>query len=238
MGYEGYGGWNIVQFRYLLCFLFEYAATLGLVDIAYVHPRDGMDDFREQWGADDLEWLSRYDGLRAFRITNLGAYCLELTSDFRPTQPTSSLELTVLPNLSIHVQSSAPAAADKLLLETWAEPVETNVWRLDRARARDAVERGQSTGDFAAFLARCDCQPLPETVQGFLRTCESDGKALRSRGEAWLFDCRDADTTDMICARKELKDMCYRCGETRLAVPAEHVAKFRKVVRSLGLGVT
>jgi len=148
-----------------------------------------------------------------------------------------SKRVTVLPNLSIRVQSGSPLAAEKLLLEAWAEPVEPGVWRLDPTRAREAVERGQSADDFVAFLQHCDSQPLPETVQGFLRTCEGDGKALRSRGEAWLFDCRDADTTAMICGQEQLKDLCHRCGETRLAVPAAHLARFRKVVRSLGLGV-
>jgi hypothetical protein len=32
---NGSGGWNILQERYLLALLFEYAATLGLIDIAY-----------------------------------------------------------------------------------------------------------------------------------------------------------------------------------------------------------
>ncbi|MGK0190596.1 MAG: ribosomal protein S27E [Verrucomicrobiales bacterium] len=237
-GYAGYGGWNIVQFRYILCLLFEYTATLGLVDVAYVHPRDGLNDFTAQWGGDDLEWLSRYDGLRAFRITNLGAYCFGRTPNFKPTQPSSSLELTVLPSLSIRLRSGTPLAAEKLLLQTWAEPVGTDVWRLEPTRAREAVERGQSASDFAAFLQKCDNQPLPETVRGFLKTCDSDGKALRSRGEACLFECRDAHTCAMICAQPQLQNRCLRCGETQLVVPGGHLATFRKVVRSLGLGVS
>jgi len=237
-GYSGYGEWNIVQFRYILCLLFEYAATLGLIDVAYVHPRDGLDDYTDQWGADDLEWLSRYDGLRAFRITNLGSYCFGRSDDFKPARPNPSLELTVLPNLSIRLRSGTPLPAEKLLLQTWAEPVEADLWRLDHTRARKAVERGQSTSEFAAFLQICDDQPLPETVQGFLKTCESDGKALRTCGEAWLFECRDANTCAMIYAQPQLKNHCLRCGETQLAVPAAQLATFRKVVRSLGLGVS
>ena len=186
-GYAGYGGWNIVQFRYLLCLLFEYAATLGLIDIAYVHPSGAMDDFSDQWGADDLAWLSRYDGLRAFRITNLGAYCLGITLDFKPTQPASSLKLTVLPDLTIRMRSGTVQTAEQMLLETWAEPVDTGTWRLEPARAREAVERGQSADDFAAFLQRCDSQPLPQTLEGFLKSSVSDGRALRNCG--WRNRC-------------------------------------------------
>ena len=235
--YSGYGDWHIVQFRYLLCLLFEYAASLGLIDIAYVHPRCALDDFRDQWGADDLEWLSRYDGLRAFRITHLGAYCLGMTEDFKPTQPISSLKLSVLPNLSIRILAGSSQAAERFLLETWAEPVAAGIWRLEPVRGREAIERGQSVADLAAFLRQCDDQPLPETVEGFFKTCESDGRALQNRGEAQLFECRDAKTATAVYAQKELLNQCFRIGETHLAVPTAHLAKFRKVVRSLGLGI-
>ena len=38
-GYEGSPGF--LDHRYLLCVLFEYAATLGLVDVAFVPPEIG-----------------------------------------------------------------------------------------------------------------------------------------------------------------------------------------------------
>ena len=39
------------------------------------------------WGADDLEFLSRYDGLRYVRLTALRAYCLGLTESCTPSTP-------------------------------------------------------------------------------------------------------------------------------------------------------
>jgi len=237
LGYAGCGEWNIVQLRYILCFLFEYAAPLGLIDIAYVHPISGLKDYRNQWGADDLEWLSRYDGLRSFRITNLGAYCFGITSKYKPTSPSSSLALTVLPSLRISMNAGVLLPTEKLLLETWAEPVEPNVWQLEVTRALEAVERGQSAVDFADFLQARDSQPLPETVTGFLHDCERNGTAVRHHGEAYLFDCRDAATAILICAQAELQGHCYPCSETKLAVMESQLPKFRKVVRSLGLGV-
>jgi len=237
LGYAGCGDWNIVQLRYILCFLFEYAAPLGLIDIAYVHPVSGLNDYRRQWGVDDLEWLSRYDGLRAFRITKLGAYCFGIASEYKPTSPSSSLVLTVLPSLRICMNSGALLPTEKLLLETWAELVEPNVWQLEVTRALEAVERGQSATEFADFLQARDSQPLPETVTGFLRDCQRNGTAVRHRGEAYLFDCRDADTARLICAQAELQGQCYQCSETKLAIMESQLPKFRKVVRSLGLGV-
>ncbi len=79
LGYEGSHAWPILQLRYLLCFLFEYAAVLGLVDVAFVDPRRAHQNFHALWGADDLAFLSRYDGLIYFRLTPLGAYCLGMS---------------------------------------------------------------------------------------------------------------------------------------------------------------
>jgi hypothetical protein len=67
LGYLGFHDWPLLEGRYALCVLFEYAATLGLIDVAYTDPAGARDDFRGNWGADDLDYLSRYDGLTAVR---------------------------------------------------------------------------------------------------------------------------------------------------------------------------
>lgn len=63
-GSFGYEGWSRhLASRYLLCLLFEYAATLGLIDVAYIPPAGARPDYHEMWGTDDMAFFSRYDGL-------------------------------------------------------------------------------------------------------------------------------------------------------------------------------
>ena len=76
LGPAGWKAWNVLEGRYALCVLFEYAATLGVVDVAYTGPRGARDDYRELWGADRYDSLSRYDGLAAVRVNELGAAIL------------------------------------------------------------------------------------------------------------------------------------------------------------------
>jgi len=76
LGHAGPRAWDLVEGRYALCVLFEYAATLGLIDVAYTDPRGARDDYRALWGAGQLSCLSRYDGLVAVRINELGAAVL------------------------------------------------------------------------------------------------------------------------------------------------------------------
>jgi len=76
LGPVGWKAWNVLEGRYALCVLFEYAATLGVIDVAYTGPRGARDDYRELWGADHYGSLSRYDGLAAVRVNDLGAAIL------------------------------------------------------------------------------------------------------------------------------------------------------------------
>jgi hypothetical protein len=76
LGPAGEKAWAAVEGRYALCVLFEYAATLGVVDVAYAGPRGARGDYRELWGADQRDRLSRYDGLTAIRVSELGAAIL------------------------------------------------------------------------------------------------------------------------------------------------------------------
>jgi hypothetical protein len=67
------GAWDVLEGRYLLCVAFEYAATLGLIDVAYRDPQDAREDFRGLWGTGNYRYLSRYDGLLAVRRNGFGA---------------------------------------------------------------------------------------------------------------------------------------------------------------------
>jgi hypothetical protein len=76
LGHAGPRAWDLVEGRYALCVLFEYAATAGLVDVAYIDPHGARDDYRALWGAGQLGCLSRYDGLVTVRVNELGAAVL------------------------------------------------------------------------------------------------------------------------------------------------------------------
>jgi hypothetical protein len=76
LGHAGSRTWDLVEGRYALCVLFEYAATLGLIDVAYTDPCGARHDYRVLWGADQLSCLSRYDGLAAIRVNELGGAVL------------------------------------------------------------------------------------------------------------------------------------------------------------------
>jgi hypothetical protein len=237
LGHAGSGGWNILQDRYIHAFLFEYAATLGLVDVAYVHPAQARPDFRDQWGTDDLSFLSRYDGLRAFRLTLLGAYILGRESAYQPPAVASSVALSFSPGLQIEVVRGALAGEEALLLDTWAVPSQPGSWLLDRERSLSAIEKGHAISELKGFLESAGGQPLPAPFESFIALCEHNGKALKMLGNAVLIECRDPETAAQIAGRPETSALCLRAGPRTLVVRSNQLARFRERVRSLGFGM-
>ena len=56
-------------------------------------------------------------------------------------------------------------------------------------------------------------------------------------GNAILFECGNPFIAEMISNCNGMTSICYRAGETTLAVREEGLTKFSKQVRLLGLGV-
>lgn len=237
LGYDGSHGWNILQDRFIAAVLFEYAATLGIIDVAYVDPAQGHDDFRGMWGSDELRFLSRYDGLKSFKISALGAYILGREANYQPAAEPSNVAISVMPSLQVKRVRGILSAQDSLLLELWAEPIQADIWHLDRQKAVAAIDKGHDIAQLRQFLENSDDLPLPELVESFLLRCARDGQALKTGASAVLIECRDSETADNVATHKETSSLCLRAGPKTLVVRNEHVGKFRERVHVLGLGL-
>ncbi|WP_371553187.1 hypothetical protein OG266_19760 [Streptomyces sp. NBC_00554] len=142
LGYDGFHDWPLLQGRYTLAVLFEYAATLGLIDIEYVPPVGAREDYRDNWGGDDLDQLSRYDGLLALRLKPLGAYATGRATAYIPAPMpvgTDCCGIKVLPNFDIvALDGLRPAVA--LLLDAFADKTSDRVWTLSAASLLSALD--------------------------------------------------------------------------------------------------
>ena len=237
LGYEGYGSWNTLQERYIATLLFEYAATLGMVDLIYFDPQDATDDFREIWGTDDMTFLSRYDGLNSFRLTPLGAYVLGIAGTYLPAAIKSDAVLTVMPGLQVKVMRGALSMEETLILENLSILIDAGIWRLDREKSLAVIERGGDIDELRHFLETHNDVPLPETADSFIRQCKHNGKALKITGGAVLVECRDAETAAIIASHRETGSLCLPVGPKSLVVRTNHIDKFHERVRLLGFGI-
>lgn len=235
-GHLGYATWDILECRYILCLLLEYAATLGMIDVGFTPPEGARRDYTHLWGSDELAFLSRYDGLEYFRLTPLGAYCLGLVEEYDPANLQHCTPLILYPDL--RVCAGAPLAADeRFLLETYANREGEGVWRLAHDKTLAAFESGHDADALRAFLEERDDQPMPETVDGFLRNAQRGARALSPQGAALLIECADEEIAARISSDKRLARLCLRAGAKHLAVPAKSEAAFRRAVRQIGFGM-
>ncbi|HRW08618.1 MAG TPA: hypothetical protein P5121_26125, partial [Caldilineaceae bacterium] len=233
LGYQGFGEWHIVQARYLLVFLMEYAATLGLIDIAYIPPANARLDFTNLWGVDDFDALSDYDGLRYLRLNNLGAWILGVVDSYQPPEIEQRKVFNILPNHDIVTVGPLPAS-DRLLLERFAKQTADQVWQLDQALLLNAQEAGLPISDIRDFLAMKSHTGLPQTVEILLSEMIEKVAGLVSMEPAHLIEVRDSRTAQLLSMEHKLSKHCQLVGERHLVVPAKALNDFRRVLHGLG----
>jgi len=233
LGYDGGDDFETLEARYTLVYLFEYLATLGLFDVAYSLPYGARPDYTDRWGTDELEFLSRYDGLRYLRLTNLGAYCLGLSDTYTPSLAERPPLLRVESGLSLALLRPAEPA-EQLQLEQIATPLASDRWGLNSeailARGADADERDR----IRQFIETSLEGGLPAELSDLLDGIDERATALTDAGRARLIQCRDAALAILFSSDPATAAYCSRVGERHLCIADKKLAAFRKGVTKLG----
>jgi hypothetical protein len=233
LGYDGGSDFELLEARYTLAYLFEYLATLGMIDVAYTLPYGARPDYAGRWGADELEFLSRYDGLRYLRLNALGAYCLGLCATYTPQRVERPPLFRAGADLSLVLLRPA-MPAEQLQLEQIATPLAADRWGLNAdailARGADADERGR----IREFLASSAEGDLPAELSELLDGVEQRATAVTDAGAARLIQCRDAGLAILLSTDPATAAHCLRAGERQLCVPDKKLAAFRKGLGKLG----
>jgi hypothetical protein len=228
------GDWLMLQGRFILAMLFEYAATLGLIDVAYIPPQGARKDYYDHWGTDDYDCLSRYNGLQSIRINALGAWILGLSSKYEPEPLTSRKSWRVLPNHDVVSADESPDPGDALFLDRVAERTSDRVWRLDRDKILAAVEDGLDVGEVQAFLDARTAEPIPATVSTLLEDLKNRAGQLRDKGTVQMIECANAETARLLVVDSKLKTLCLLAGDRNLVYREADEAAVRARLRKLG----
>ena len=228
------GEWPMLQGRFVLAMLFEYAATLGLIDVAYIPPQGARKDYGRHWGTDDLECLSRYDGLQSIRINPLGAWVLGLAPDYEPEPLITRKTWRVLPNHEVVSTEESPDPGDALFLDRVAERTSDRVWRLDREKILAAAEDGLQVGEIAEFLEARTAEPIPATVSTLLSDLKHRAGRLRDKGTVHMIECADAETAQLLAVDPKLKSLCLLAGDRNLVFRESDESAVRARLRKLG----
>ena len=234
LGYAGFHDWPILEGRYTLAVLFEYAATLGLLDVDYVLPAHARDDFRHIWGADWIDALSRYDGLLAVRLTPLGAYAAGLTTTYVAATPAvADRTLQVLANHDI-VATADLTPGDRLVLDAFAACTSDRVWTISTASLLAAVDAGRAPGELESFLDERAVHAVPATVRRILADVEARAGQVRDLGTRRVLECAEPSVAMLLAQDRSMRGLCTRLGERHLMLDPAGEQKARTMLRKLG----
>jgi len=219
--------------QYMRALLMESLGTLGVVDIAYVHPHGLWPEFDDCWGTDDLLFCGRYDGLLHARLNGLGAYCLGRKRMYAAPEVAALFRL--LPNLEIAAVAPDISPAEVAMLDLYAVRKGERVWRLDRGRMLDHLESGGTMEDVTRFLGAHAADGVPETVTAFLTDVGAKASAVRGVVNAVLVEFADAATAALVAHDPRARKLCVRAGELAVAVPKKRERAFRTALKKMGL---
>jgi hypothetical protein len=243
LGYSATKYWDVIAGSYVRAVIWEYVATLGMVEIAYTWPEETPHDFGSLYYL-DAEYLSRYDGLLAMRLTELGAYVLGLIGEYTP--PALAAEsgapvLKVLPNLDVVITAAARLTPnERALLERIATQQSQDVYRLSREQLLEAANSGLELPQVRQFLAAKSGQAeaeFPQIVRVFFEDLEKRLGALREAGTLLALEGDDPFLLTELSNNPVLRALVRlgTIGERPvLLVPEEHEAAVRRQLKKLG----
>jgi hypothetical protein len=234
---DEYGDQTMVKTRYVLAFLFEYAATLGLIDVAYIHPDGALSDCHGLWGwgMGDTNFLSRYDGLTYIRLNALGAFAMEMTDSYE-TVPTETRQvLTVLANHDVVVtDAQALSPADKLFLEKTCQKKSSALWILTPRTLLEAAQNGTTMEEIITFLKSRSAQPIPETVTTLLNDAKNRSSGLKYAGRTHLIACKDVMLQKLVTTDTKLSKLCRPAGEKHIVIMPGKEKQFMSALVRMG----
>jgi hypothetical protein len=243
LGFSATKYWDVIAGSYLRATLWEYVATLGLIEIAYTRPEQTPHDFGNLYYL-ETDYLSRYDGLLAMRLTNLGAYVLGLAAQYTPpalVSESGAPMLRVLPNLDIVITDAAGLAPnERAFLERIAAPQSQDVYRLSREQLLEAANSGLDLAQVRQFLGAKSGQPeadFPQIVRVFFEDLEKRLNALREAGTMLVLEGDDPYLLTELSNNPSLRAQVQlgSIGERAvLLIPEEHETAVRKQLKKLG----
>ena len=225
-------GWSILQFRYLLVYLFEYCATLGLIDVVYKDPYGARSDFGSYWGTDELHSLTDCDGLQYVRVNEFGSFVFGHTGEFEIKN--DNRKLYVYEGLDIlFIGRGAISPGDGLYLEKIAERKEVDRWRLSVSSLFAAIKYGESLAEIQQFLSQLSDAEFSPEIKHLLKEIEQCSTAFVEVGKTSLIEC-NLELRKQVLAHKKLSGLCLPAGEKHLVLLPGKEKKFTRELESIG----
>ena len=224
--------WRITHGLYVLVVLWEYLATIGAIDISYLPPDEAEYDTRTYF--DEL-YYSLYDGLRYFRITDLGAYLLGQESAYAPPSQARPPFLHIDRDLVVHIVAAEHVTpADRLALEAIATRMTDGSYRIDLASLLEALDARRDLQDDLHRLTQWHAGPLPEELIALVADARARGEAFATPQPAFTVQVTDPALAQLVVEDAKLKRYCRLAGDRTIVIMGNRERAFRTRLQELG----
>lgn len=228
---HGASYWDVTVGLYINAIIWEYLATLGAVDIAFVE-----DDYFTVLDTGDLyidEPVSKYDSLLYFRINAWGAYLLGQAGDYIPRGPEEKNLFRIDDDRRVHLLADCPPA-ERLQLEALTEQIDEKTHHLDAVKVLTAVEGGQSLEQIAAFLKANHQGDLPPSTADWLTMLQSNQGTFREGGKAVLVQLKKSGLSELVANDPSLSKICRILDNKTILIRQSQMTRFRNRLKELG----
>jgi len=222
--------WPLLQLRYLLIYLFEYCATLGLLDVSYKHPRNARPEFRSCWGADDEPFLSQCDGLMQIRLNELGAYILGISPAYGAMD---TQDFKIHDTDIIYTGKGVPTPDHSLYLDKIAGQIEVGRWHLSLTSLLNALKQGETLKEIKGFIHQISLKNPEKPLEKLFKNAEERSSAVVKKGRATLLAC-NSEIRKQILTDKKMSTLCLPAGEHHLVILPEKDERFARYLETLG----
>ena len=231
------GEWAVIEESYLRCLLVEYAATLGMIDVVMFDLDQVEKTDVYHWGLDEIDCISRYDGLHYLRLTELGAYVLELSDNYQVKQKQSETTSLRVKRKGRIVFDATPQPWECQFIALYAKKIDETTWELNRKSITQTLQTGGSIEELSAFLHDREQQPfLPEDCELLLKQIKGHLDGVKVQGDAVILTCKNRGIFELIINDKILSKWCQPLSNFQLVVLKSKETTFKNKLNELGIG--
>ena len=216
---------------------FFMLAAMGLFDLAYNDPSgpphkrcitiDGM--IQESNSASD------YSGLRAVRLTELGAYLLSKSKSFAVTSTREQAQVDLQTHLLILTLSKSDAVLESLL-QKWTEPNGTRCYRMTYISFLFGCRSRKDLEDKIGVFREKVCKNPPEIWEQFFEQLLQRAFPLTPLSSPKLFqvNANQPELCQLLSSHPELKKLIMKVEGGRFAIDASHYPAMVKILEEEG----
>ncbi|MFW8601888.1 hypothetical protein ACOHYD_10475 [Desulfobacterota bacterium M19] len=222
---------NVKQVLYLplLKAFFFMAAALGLVEIGYDQPEN------PHYQRLNLEYLSKYDGLRQVRLTKLGAYVSGKINKYTavPIQQSASKFNLSKDRLLLTVEGSGSITA--LTLDKLMRQIGTGRYVMDFASFLNGCSSKRDVQKKIAMFKTTIQQKLPPVWRDFFKTALARVNPLTHEPTMLLFKvARDTNLLRLLTGNPDIARLIVKVEGLMIAVDFTNISKLTRLLRKEG----